>query len=78
MPKRMNWKKRSNGIKLYETLKYLLNKNKGLTLSKYKQSLLVGRFKMTKSMDIMAAKYFDVTRKYFNEYRKNVNRMKFD
>ena len=74
----MNWKKRSNGIKLYETLKYLLNKNKGLTLSKYKQSLLVGRFKMTKSMDIMAAKYFDVTRKYFNEYRKNVNRMKFD
>lgn len=36
MPKRMNWKKRSNGIKLYETLKYLLNKNKGLTLNKYK------------------------------------------
>lgn len=29
-------------------------------------------------MDIMAAKYFDVTRRYFNEYRKNVNRIKFD
>ncbi len=26
----------------------------------------------------MASKYFDVTRKYFNTYRKNVNRMKMD
>ncbi len=38
----------------------------------------MGRFKMTKSMDIMAAKYFDVTRKYFNTYRKNINRIKND
>ncbi len=29
-------------------------------------------------MDIMAAKYFDVTRKYFNTYRKNVNKIKMD
>ena len=29
-------------------------------------------------MDIMAAKYFDVTRRYFNMYRKTVNRMKND
>lgn len=29
-------------------------------------------------MDIMAAKYFDVTRRYFNMYRKNINRMKMD
>jgi hypothetical protein len=33
---------------------------------------------MTKSMDIMAAKYFDVTRRYFNTYRKNVSRIKND
>lgn len=26
----------------------------------------------------MAAKYFDVTRRYFNMYRKNVNRIKND
>ena len=39
---------------------------------------MVGRFKMTKSMDIMAAKYFDVTRRYFNMYRKNINRIKTD
>lgn len=74
----MNWKKRDNGIKLYETLMYFYKKNKGYSLSRYKENLLTGRFKMTKSMDIMAAKYFDVTRKYFNTYRKNANRIKMD
>lgn len=74
----MNWKKRDNGIKLYETLMYFYKRNKGYSLSRYKENLLTGRFKMTKSMDIMAAKYFDVTRKYFNTYRKNANRIKMD
>jgi hypothetical protein len=33
---------------------------------------------MKKSMNILAAKYFDVTRKYFNIYRKNISRIKYD
>jgi hypothetical protein len=78
LPNRINWKKRDNGIKLYETLQYFYKRNKGYSLQKYKEYLMVGRFKMTKSMDIMAAKYFDVTRRYFNMYRKNVNRIKTD
>lgn len=78
LPKRMNWKKRDNGIKLYETLMHIYKRNKGYSFSRYKENMLTGRFKMTKSMDIMAAKYFDVTRKYFNTYRKNINKMKMD
>lgn len=78
LPNRINWKKRNNGIKLYETLMHFYKRNKNYSLSRYKENLLTGRFKMTKSMDIMAAKYFDVTRKYFNTYRKNVNRIKMN
>ena len=78
LPNRINWKKRDNGIKLYEVLQHFYKRNKGYTFSKYKEYSMMGRFKMTKSMDIMAAKYFDVTRKYFNTYRKNVNRIKMD
>lgn len=36
LPKRMNWKKRDNGIKLYETLMYFYKRNKGYSLSRYK------------------------------------------
>ena len=78
LPNRINWKKRDNGIKLYETIQHFYKRNKGSTFHRYKDYLMIGRFKMTKSMDIMAAKYFDVTRKYFNTYRKNVNRIKTD
>jgi len=36
LPNRMNWKKRDNGIKLYETLQHFYKKNKGFTFAKYK------------------------------------------
>ncbi len=33
---------------------------------------------MKKSMDIMAYKYLDVSKRYFTTYRKNINRIKTD
>jgi len=78
LPNRMNWKKRDNGIKFYETLMYFYKRNKGYALSKYKQNLLTRKFKVNKLIDIMSSKYSDATRKYFNIYRKNANRIKMD
>lgn len=74
----MDWKIRDKAIKFYEILNYCQKRNKGIVLNQYRLGLLTGRFKMKKSMGILAAKYFDVTRKYFNIYRKNVSRIKYD
>lgn len=78
LPNRIDWKKRNNAIKMYETFIYFYKRNKGFALSKYKDSLAARRFKVEKLMRIMISKYTDESKKYFNVYRKNINRLKND
>jgi len=78
LPKRMNWDIRNKAIKFYEVLNHCQKRNKGIVMNQYRLGFFTGKFKMKKSMNILAAKYFDVTRKYFNNYRNNINRIKYD